>query len=551
MIIDYSLDVFKDACVSDKEIKILSVVIASGMDTKKATELLGYKSRRTVQMTLKAIRERAGGFEVTTPAKEEKTEDEVNDYNRKIDELSSGYYGFVGNKEYVLVVTSAQNGTPVHDRFWNNLNSLVSNQPVPSKLLVIPIRYKNPTSVFGDLKNDSWDTKVMPFLCENDFSLCSNISVLGDLKTQPTATRPLSGLEQVSGFSSAIVGHTKLELKCVATPSNRLPKIIASTGACTIPNYTDSKAGYKGKKRHSISAILIHVKSNKFFIRQIVADDNGDFVDLNSEYFNGSIEVANRPSCLSTGDLHGVNHDPKALGATIDIIKTLKPRTVTFDDTLDFESGSHHNKKDPVHNFLLQREGRSSIGGELSETFKVIDNVIKNSDSNTHFVIKRSNHDEHFERWVKETDPRTDPENSLIWCEAYKAMVYGKDPYKLFARDMLKSYDKVRFLKRDEIYMVNGVAHDGHGDLGANGSRGNLMSFTKFGCPGQWAHSHTPGIMDDQYQNGTLCKLRMGYNRGPSSWMHCNTIQYCNGKRSLLFIIDGEWKFKKESGDKS
>lgn len=31
MIIDYSLDVFKDACVSDKEIKILSVVIASGM----------------------------------------------------------------------------------------------------------------------------------------------------------------------------------------------------------------------------------------------------------------------------------------------------------------------------------------------------------------------------------------------------------------------------------------------------------------------------------------------------------------------------------------
>jgi len=446
------------------------------------------------------------------------------------------------NKRYNVIITSAQNATPVNTSFWKNL--LVLKEHINAQLLVIPFRYKNPTSMFSDKKGEYWDSLLDDYICEDDFDLNKNICILGKLKTQPTAMRPLSGLEQVSGEKSAIIGHAKLALSSIATPSNTLPKLLISTGCCTAPNYTDSKAGYKGEKRHSLSAIIVEVNGDLFFTREVIGCEDGSFIDLNTEYRNGTCYTAPRASVLSTGDLHGINSDAKACNATFfapdSMLKFFKPRYMTLDDTLDFQAASHHNRKDPVLMHQLAISGSTDILTELKNTFSLIDQM---HTEDTTIVIKRSNHDEHFERWVKDTDPRTDPLNAATWCKSFLAMTNNENPYKYFAKEMMRTYDNVVFLERDAAFVVDGVSHDGHGDLGLNGARGSLISFTKLGCPGQWGHSHSAGIADDQYQNGTNSKLRLGYNRGPSSWTHSNTIQYANGKRSLLFVINGKWRF--------
>ncbi|MGL5798993.1 MAG: hypothetical protein ACRCYN_02845, partial [Plesiomonas sp.] len=62
----------------------------------------------------------------------------------------------------------------------------------------------------------------------------------------------------------------------------------------------------------------------------------------------------------------------------------------------------------------------TDIKQELQATFDVID---KYTPPDTKSIIVRSNHDEALERWLKETDPRTDPQNMLFWCETMAACV--------------------------------------------------------------------------------------------------------------------------------
>ena len=50
----------------------------------------------------------------------------------------------LGHKRYVI--TSAQNATPVHIRFFNSLLTYCSHNS--ARLIVIPYRYKNPTSIW-------------------------------------------------------------------------------------------------------------------------------------------------------------------------------------------------------------------------------------------------------------------------------------------------------------------------------------------------------------------------------------------------------------------
>jgi hypothetical protein len=81
-----------------------------------------------------------------------------------------------------------------------------------------------------------------------------------------------------------------------------------------------------------------------------------------------------------------------------------------------------------------------------------------------------------------------------------------------------------------------------HGHLGPNGARGSIRAFGKIGVRSIVGHGHGPGIKDGVMQVGTSSYLRLGYNKGPSSWLHAHGALYQNGKRSLLIIINGRWR---------
>ena len=97
-------------------------------------------------------------------------------------------------------------------------------------------------------------------------------------------------------------------------------------------------------------------------------------------------------------------------------------------------------------------------------------------------------------------------------------------------------------LERDESLVLGSVELSLHGDKGPNGARGSRSNLKRIGVKTIIGHSHSPGIDGGCYQTGTSTPLRLDYNKGPSSWLNCHCVLYANGKRSLLPIIDGEWR---------
>ncbi|KKL64446.1 hypothetical protein LCGC14_2164940, partial [marine sediment metagenome] len=133
------------------------------------------------------------------------------------------------------------------------------------------------------------------YLYEQKRKLNRNLIVRADVKTQPTAGDPLTGMEGMTQGESGIFGHTKLRLKCVATPQDKMPKILTTTGACTVSNYTDSTAGKKGEHHHVLGAVVVEIKNDKVFhIYHINArKSDGAFIFLDHEYHaDGTIQKA-------------------------------------------------------------------------------------------------------------------------------------------------------------------------------------------------------------------------------------------------------------------
>ncbi len=114
-----------------------------------------------------------------------------------------------------FVVTSAQNGTDIHQGFFNALLGYCKANN--AELLVVPIRYKNPTSVWtaSQAGEDVWDPALAPYLYNQRKKLCPSIVLLGDVKTVPTAVRPLTGFEGMTHGESAILAHPKVQLVTV------------------------------------------------------------------------------------------------------------------------------------------------------------------------------------------------------------------------------------------------------------------------------------------------------------------------------------------------
>jgi hypothetical protein len=472
-----------------------------------------------------------------------------------------------GYKRYVI--TSAQNATPVHQKFLNTLLSYcrVNN----ARLLVIPYRYKNPTSVWTqNSKGDEWwAPQIKEFICDDDVRLCDSLIVVGKVKMQPTATEPLLGMDSYTHLCSAIFGHPKVQLKTVPTPNKKLPKILTTTGSVTDKNYTDSKAGWKGNFHHSFAATVIELEDDgTFHLRQINADDiDGSFYDLN-RFYNGAAVSESTISALVTGDEHAIFADDKVKHATYlddnSIVKMLKPKSIVRHDSTDFYSRSHHHNS----NFLLQYAkhlyakdannkntvARNNVEAELQITADYIDETTPAFAQN---IIVKSNHDEAFDRWLSECNPKDDPENAMFYFymryNQYKYVTPTEtgftsiDPFEFWCSNPesqtgLKCVDQTTFLNRDQDYMIEGIEVGFHGDVGPNGSRGNIKQFSKIGPKTIIAHSHSCGIYEGCFQVGVSAKLNLEYRKGPSSWLHTHCIIYPNGSRTLINIINGKWK---------
>lgn len=452
----------------------------------------------------------------------------------------------------VFIITAAQNATPVHKDFWQCL--LQAKKALRAELVVGPIRYKNPTSKWtsSQANEEIWPEEVVPYLVNERVKLNSNLVFVGDVKTQPTASEPLTGFESITGCESAIILHTKVQLKSVATPSNKMAKLLLTTGACTVVNYTDSRAGKLGEFHHSLSAVVVEITGKMFHVRHIHFDTkSSSFTDLNTQFKVDKVVGAPRPLALVMGDTHVDFIDPKVKSATEEMIKSLDPENLVFHDLLDGYAVNHHHFGNPFNAFAKRKTGRDNIQAEVNRAIRFVQNI---TPARSKAIVVSSNHDDFLRRWVISTDWRFDPTNADFYLKTAQAMLSStklgpggteyQSPFPYWFNKANKDRPNLRCLSGSESVVLGGVELGLHGDKGPNGSRGSARNLRRIGVKSIIGHSHSPHISEGCYQVGTSTLLRLEYNGGPSSWLNAHCILYANGKRSLITIVDGTWRGK-------
>lgn len=456
----------------------------------------------------------------------------------------------------IYVFSSCQNATPIHQGFWRALQAYCDHRG--AQLYVIPFRYKNPTSRWTAAQEDSewWADEVHDHLFDGRVAFNENLMIMGDIKVVPTSSEPLRGYESISGEKSAIFGHPKIQLRTVATPSHRYPKIITTTGAVTVENYTDSNSGKKGAFHHSFGAVVVEKgEGGLFFMRHISALKNGSFIDLNEKFTeDGTIEDVPRAAALVMGDTHVDFVDPDVVKATFlgpnSMVEFLNPHRLVWHDLLDMHSRNYWHSKDP-----FQEIGKLTVGGNhvRNEVVRACEFLSRHGQGRENIVVP-SNHVERLTAYIKETDWRKDPHNAEFYLETALHMtrstkmtdsgVTYDDPFHYWAKKTLSEPFKktLRLLQPDQSYEHLGTEFTYHGDIGPNGARGSIRNLKRIGVKTFIAHSHIPGIEEGCMQVGTSTRLRLDYNKGPSGWMNTHGVQYVNGKRALLHMFGGEWK---------
>lgn len=448
-----------------------------------------------------------------------------------------------------VLITWAQNATPVHKGFLAALEGYCKTNK--AELVVIPGRYKNPTSQWTEAQENAewWAPELEPYLYNGRKKLNANITLLADIKTQPTAASPLTGFETITHGESAIIGHPRLQLTTIATPQSRLPKILTTTGAVTVPNYTDTRAGKAGAFHHVIGAALVEIQSSKVFhLRQINARSDGAFIDLDHAYYSdGSSDYCGPYPGLVLGDLHQRFQDKTVERATFGsngLVELLNPEVLVFHDLLDSYAVNPHHVGNP---FIAQAKMASGFDDIRKEVEAAIDWVCA---LERKCVIVPSNHDDMLKRWLIREDWRRDPKNAEFYLELALQLVRSStmtsqgaaslDPFGWLVgqHDSLR----VRALYRGQSYQIKGIECALHGDAGPNGARGTVKNLSKIGVKTVTGHGHSPGIEGGHYRVGTSTPLSLEYTGPIGSWLntHCSIDAF--GKRHLHHIINGRFR---------
>jgi hypothetical protein len=438
------------------------------------------------------------------------------------------------------VITAAVNATKAHGAFLRTLELYCACRG--AQLIVIPMRYRNPTQREEGQDDDWWDARLAPYLTHERTKIGKSLIVLADIKIQPTAVNPIQKWQTVTGTASAILGHTKIALKAVATKVGDPAKLVMTTGACTEENYSDSNAGAAGKFHHTLGAVVVEVDGSLTHMRHICPMKDGSFIDLATKYTSKGTEKAPRADVLVMGDVHAELADPKVHAATKELAALIKPRALVLHDVLNFGSASHHAKY--FEKFRRQVTGLSSVLRELKTTAAHVDELAQLADT---AVMVGSNHHDHFTQWLERSEHAHDLENALVYHETKTAMLEAIhkggycDPFKYWM-DKLMTGKRLQWLKPGESFAKHGIEFGWHGHKGPNGTRGSTKGFATIGAKVTKGHSHSAEIIDGAHSVGTSSKMRMGYNEdSPSAWTHTHDITYANGKRTLVHCIGGRF----------
>jgi hypothetical protein len=460
-------------------------------------------------------------------------------------------------RRYIL--TSAQNNTPVHEAVWLNLLALAEHYG--AELLVGTYSYnksaygskavKRGTERAEDYQELWYDPQLLEHLCDEQVELAPSLVWCGELNILPTSMTPLSQMEAYNGRCSNIVPHAKFAMTSVAAMKGEAAKLNYASGTVTQRNYIQKKIGLLSEQHHGYGATLVEVCGDgSWYVRQLQATEDGVVRDLRLKAEGGVITDGNPVAAITWGDLHVRFLDPdvrRLAWGEGGMLDELRPAHQLMHDVIDFRTRNHHEAKDPIARYRKWREGRESVSDEVREVVDFMAAEAVRPWCQT--VMVPSNHHEAMERWIKEADWKDDPVNAVFYLDAARALLGGtKDVFRwAFERAIRHEVEfmrlaRLRWLETDETLVVAGVDLGQHGHLGINGARGNHKAFARLGRPTSTGHEHSAGIHLGSWVGGCSCLLRVGYNRGASSWSHSHVVQYPEGTRTIITMWKGRWR---------
>jgi hypothetical protein len=510
--------------LTDKQIdRIKEVYTQKGdMSWEKKAFMLGDEIGVTERTIRRWASERLGLKEKADVEPEQYTKAKT----RKIDKNKKVYF-----------VTWAQNNTPVHQGFYDNVEAYAKKHN--ADIHIILGRYKNPTSIFQDADKDFWVEEVEKYMDANRHNIHDYVTIMGDIKIQPTAVNPMSGMQALSGIDSCIFGAPKVQMETIPVLEGMKPKAMVTTGAITQRNYTDSKSGKVGDFHHVLGFCIIEIEDkDTFFIRNVTADEKtGAFNDLYYNVSKGKVTKNTSIAAAVLGDLHLGEHDEKVVDTTLKVLlKKLKPDNLVLHDVFNGHSISHHESKDPFKLYQREQDGSNSVRYEVDFMLNWLEKV---KDYNV--TIVRSNHDDFIDRWLKSSDWKHNIKNAKEYIEFSSILLSGKAPKGIIPYLINEKFPKMRTLDRTAMFSVKGWELGQHGDIGSNGSRGSLLQFRKLNTKCVVGHYHGPGRKDGALAVGTTTHLRVGYNNGPSSWLQSHVIIHNDGKAQHINFISGKF----------
>ena len=390
-------------------------------------------------------------------------------------------------------ITSAQNATPLHDGF----NDAITKAWMPDtggELVVLPMRYKNPTSRFPDsARNAEYWLVDDKYLYNQRKKLNKNLVLVGDIKVQPTRVDPLMGFESITHGESGIFAHTKLRLATIATPQNKSPKVLTTTGAITVPNYTDSAAGKKGEFHHVQGGVIVEiVSSTKFHLHHVNCRKDGAFIWHDKAYYPDG-EVRRAPACeaIVFGDIHHRFADPRCVEATFrpgGLVDVLNPKALVWHDLLDAYAVNVHHRGNPFIKISKRRANFHVIEDEVRAAIKFLQSKGRGRKN----YIVPSNHDDMLSRWIIKDDWKKDIateniefylETALQMARSAKMTETGASYTDAFGYwvNRLKGNSDITPLALNSSLTFADIECALHGHQGTNGARGSIKGFGSIG----------------------------------------------------------------------
>jgi hypothetical protein len=451
------------------------------------------------------------------------------------------------------LVTAAQNDTPVHDRFWQNLKAYAAF--VGAEILVGPFTYQLGTFTDHTTRNNVFAEAVRSHLRFERVE-CGDVLFCAEMNTLPTAERPLSGLHTYTRGQWGVFPHAKVALETVPAMPGKMPPVIMTTGCCTVENYIPKKAGLKAAFHHVIGATLIEIDpQGRHFCRQINAVEDGSFQDLDHAVSAGKVTAGHRVAAITWGDVHrsvleqgaaraawGLDAATLAPVSETSMLDDLRPFDQFFHDLFHGAAINHWQEDKHLERYPLHVAGKLNVAAEVVGCSQFL-RATERQWCRSHVV--ESNHDYWILRWLQRADPRKDLTNAEAFYRwnlaAMEAGRLGDETFSIF-RHVLKEADSrnlegINFIPIGSSFEIcrdrGGIECGLHGHLGSNGTRGTTSNLARVAIKINKGHDHTATIHDGVYSagaNGDDPALK----KGPSSHSASDIIVYPNSKRTII-----------------